>query len=155
LYTLSKCWKTIFIKWINLSNILSSSITYEHLVGIKYICFNYLHLPRSSKFKLSLAIVRLPRTTRWFKKEEVEVKEEEKWKLPPCGGDGHLYNTTSSQCSVMTEDYCAAPLRSSNCAVWLKMTRHFGARARNYILKINADVYISGFETFAPSAENV
>ena len=27
-------------------------------------------------------------------------------------GDGHLYNTTSSQCSVMTEDYCAAPLRS-------------------------------------------
>ena len=60
--------------------------------------------------------------------------------------------------------YCAAPLRSStaqlklrssNCAVWLKMTRHFGARARNYILKINADVYISGFETFAPSAENV
>ena len=70
-------------------------------------------------------------------------------------GDGHLYNTTSSQCSVMTEDYCAAPLRSSNCAVWLKMTQHFGARARNYILKINADVYISGFETFAPSAENV
>ena len=70
-------------------------------------------------------------------------------------GDGHLYNTTSSQCSVMTEDYCAVLLRSSNCAVWLKMTRHFGARARNYILKINADVYISGFETFAPSAENV
>ena len=92
-------------------------------------------------------------------------------------GDGHLYNTTSPQCSVMTEDYCAAPLRSStvqlhcaaplrsstaqlklrssNCAVWLKMTRHFGACARNYILKINADVYISGFETFAPSAENV
>ena len=50
---------------------------------------------------------------------------------------------------------CAAPLRSSNCAVWLKMTRHFGAHARNYILKINADIYISGFETFAPSAENV
>ena len=21
-------------------------------------------------------------------------------KLPPCGGDGHLYNTTSSECSV-------------------------------------------------------
>ena len=27
--------------------------------------------------------------------------------------------------------------------------------SENYILKINADVYISGFETFAPSAENV
>ena len=32
-------------------------------------------------------------------------------------GDGHLYNTTSSQCSVMTESteqlHCAAPLSSS------------------------------------------
>ena len=117
------------------------------------------------------------RVSRWKKK-----RKKKKINYPRVGvGDGHLYNTTSSQCSVMTEDYCAAPLRSftaqlhcaaplrsstaqlhcaaplrsSTAQLWLKMTRHFSARARNNILKINADVYISGFETFAPSAENV
>ena len=49
-----------------------------------------------------------PHFTQYIFKSYSKIK-----KLPRVGvGDSHLYITTSSQWSVMTEDYCAAPLRS-------------------------------------------
>ena len=35
-----------------------------------------------------------------FAKVTCRAMKEDHKKLPTCGGDGHLYNTTSSQCSV-------------------------------------------------------